>query len=249
MKGEASEAARASLEALEAALGHRFSNRALLDEALRHASYANEHPGLCSNDRLEFLGDAVVGLVAAQLLFEANSDWDEGALTRGLHQIVDRRGLSALARRLGIGAHLLLGTTEQQSRGHEKKSILADAMEALIGAMYLDAGLEPVRALVRREFEASLAAGAEPAERDPKTRFQELVMARHGEFPRYALVSDTGIEGDEARFTIAAFVLEERISEGVGRSKRAAEFAAAERALERLDGESEATATGSASHG
>lgn len=220
------------LDVLEQALGHRFDDRALLEQALQHASFANERADTESNERLEFLGDAVIGLVTAHLLFETNPGWDEGALTRALHLIVDRRGLSDLARRLGVGAHLRLGATERQSQGHEKDTILADAMEALIGAVYLDAGLAPVRALVLREFADALEA---PVERDPKTQFQELVMARYGEFPSYALERDSGIEGDPARFTVRAQVKGEPLSTGVGRSKQAAEFEAAARALARLE--------------
>jgi len=234
MTGEAEATTWPPLERLEEALGHRFEERGLLEEALRHASYANEHEGMRSNDRLEFLGDAVVGLVVAQLLFEANTEWDEGELTRGLHRIVDRRGLSEMARRLDIAPHLRLGVTERHSGGEEKDSILADAMEALIGAIFLEAGLDPVRALVRREFTAWVESGSTVVPRDPKTRFQELVMARHGEFPSYTLLRDSGVEGDDERFTVAAIALGESLAQGVGRSKQAAEFAAAERALEAL---------------
>lgn len=249
MTTEHPEHPRPPIEELEEALGHRFTDRALLEEALRHASFANEREGMLSNDRLEFLGDAVVGLVAARLLFQANPDWDEGALTRGLHQMVDRRGLSDMARRVGIGVHLLLGATERQSRGYEKDSILADAMEALIGALYLDAGLGPVTALVQREFEDALTAGSAPAERDPKTRFQELVMAQHGEFPRYELHDDSGIEGDDQRFTVRALVRGDELSQGVGRSKRAAEFEAADRALALLEQAVESPNDGPSSDG
>jgi ribonuclease III len=222
------------LEDLEAVLGHTFRNRGLLEEALQHASFANEREGVTSSDRLEFLGDAVVGLVAGHLLFSANPAWDEGALTRALHGIVDRRGLAELSRRLGVGAHLRLGSTERQSDGHEKDSILADAMEAVMGAIFLDAGLEPVRALVKREFAAALEPGAMPVGRDPKTLFQESVMALHGEFPIYNLERDTGLEGDEARFTVSAIVQGIALASGTGRTKRAAEFVAAERALARM---------------
>ena len=134
-----------------------------------------------------------------------------------------------------MGPHIRLGQTERRSSGHDKDSILADSMEALIGALYLEGGLEPVRALLRRALGSALDAEAEEVERDPKTRFQELVMARHGEFPTYVLLHDSEGEGDEARFTVAAEVLGDRVSEGVGRSKRAAEFAAATRALEHLE--------------
>ncbi len=214
---------------LEAALGHQFASREHLKEALRHASFANEREGVRSNDRLEFLGDAVVGLVTARLLFEANPDWDEGTLTRGLHRIVDRRGLASLARRLGLGPHLRLGATEKQSHGEEKDSILADAMEAVLAAVYLDAGPEPVQALIEREFGESLRSGAS---RDAKTAFQERVMSAYGEFPTYRLYSDSGEEGDLRRFSVEACIRGEPVSRGVGRSKRSAEFAAAAEALE-----------------
>jgi len=234
MGAEPQEHGDLTLDGLEETLGHRFVDRSLLERALHHASFANERPDVESNERLEFLGDAVVGLVTAHLLFEANPGWDEGALTRALHLIVDRRGLSDLARRLDVGAYLKLGATERQSEGHLKRSILADAMEALIGALFLDGGLEPVRALIDREFADVMES---PVERDPKTRFQEQVMARFGEFPTYALEEDSGIEGDERRFTVSARVAGEAWADGVGRSKRAAEFQAASRALERIDAE------------
>ncbi|MDG2049528.1 MAG: ribonuclease III [Myxococcota bacterium] len=214
---------------LESALGHRFGSTEHLEEALRHASFANEREGMRSNDRLEFLGDAVVGLVTARLLFEANPDWDEGTLTRGLHRIVDRRGLASLARRLGLGGHLRLGATEKQSHGEEKDSILADAMEAVLAAVYLDAGLGPVQALIEREFGESLRSGVS---RDAKTAFQEWVMATYGEFPTYQLQSDSGEEGDIRRFSVEACIRGEVVSMGVGRSKRSAEFAAAAEALD-----------------
>jgi ribonuclease-3 len=229
------------LEDLERALGHRFVDRALLEQALRHASYANERGDVASNERLEFLGDAVVGLATAHLLYEANPGWDEGALTRALHLIVDRRGLSEWARRIDLGAHVRLGATERQSAGHEKRSILADTMEALIGALFLDGGLEPVRALVERAFADVLES---PVDRDSKTRFQELVMARFGEFPTYALEADSGVEGDERRFTVSVRVQGEAWAEGVGRSKRAAEFEAARRALGRIEGPDAGAADG-----
>jgi ribonuclease-3 len=226
-----------ALCALEARLGHRFRDRDLLREALRHASYAHETEGAISNERLEFLGDAVIGVVVAQLLFEAQPGWREGELTRALHDLVDRRALARVARELDLGSQLRLGRTERQSEGHEKDSILGDAMEAVLGALYLDAGLDPVRRLAERVFQDALHADAAPVERDPKTRLQEHVMALHGIFPHYELERDSGLEGDERRFTVRVCVGEEQRGVGVGRTKRGAERAAAEAAWQALEAE------------
>jgi ribonuclease-3 len=225
----------ADLQSLEARLQYCFRDPTLLETALRHSSFANETPGVESNERLEFLGDAVIGLVVAHLLFDANAAWREGDLTRGLHRLVDRRSLAQQGRALDLGAHLLLGRTEQSSGGREKPSILADALEAVIGAIFLDGGLDPVRELAGRLFSDSLGADSPRVERDPKTRFQEAIMAKFGEFPSYSLEADTGVEGDDLRFRICVCVGEESWGQGVGRTKRAAERAAAEQGLERLD--------------
>jgi ribonuclease-3 len=223
------------LEALEDRLGHRFARPDLLETALQHSSYANETEGATSNERLEFLGDAVVGLAVGHLLYDEHPEWREGDLTRATARIVDRQGLAKLARSIDLGAHLRLGRTERQSNGHEKDSILADAMEAVFGALFLDGGPEAVARFTRRIFGDAL--GDEPVERDAKTRFQERVMARLGEFPRYAVITDSGIEGDDERFTVEARVSGEAWSVGVGRTKQAAEFEAARSALDRLDEE------------
>jgi ribonuclease-3 len=221
------------LENLEEQLGHTFEDRSLLETALQHSSYANETSGTSSNERLEFLGDAVIGLAVGHLLFVSNPNWHEGDLTRATAHMVDRQGLASLARSVELGPHLRLGRTERQSHGHEKESILADAMEAVIGALYLDAGLDGVRAFAERVFAGRLRDV--PVERDPKTRFQELMMARVGEFPRYSLIHDSGIEGDVERFTVEARISDETWSQGRGRTKQAAEFSAAAQALARLD--------------
>ena len=235
MSGPADEIERPELSVLEAALGYRFRDPDLLVKAVRHSSYANEREGLESNERMEFLGDSVLGLAVAGLLYEANPDWQEGDLSLGLHRLVDRTALAQLARAIDLGPYLCLGRTEIQAGGAAKDSILADAMEAVIGAMYLDSGLEPVIVFLKRAFGDALRENAEPVEASPKTRFQEAVMARHGEFPRYAVVGDTGVEGDEQRYTIEARVLGESVARGVGRSKRVAEKAAAVGALRWLD--------------
>ena len=229
--------AEPALSELEEALGYRFSRPELLATALCHASYAHEHPERDSNERLEFLGDAVIGLVVGHELFVAHPTWQEGNLTRALHALVDGESLARLARELDLGAHLELGRTERRSDGRRKDSILADAMEAVLGAMFLDGGLPPVEALVRRSFADALRSGAPPVDRDPKTRLQEMVMARRGEFPSYRVVGDSGIEGDDQRFRVEVWVQRERWGEGIGRSKRRAEREAAEHALPRAERE------------
>jgi len=223
----------APVEELEEALGYRFRDPSLLDTALAHSSYAHEAGAIESNERLEFLGDAVIGLVCAHLLYAAHPDWPEGDLTRALHALVDRSGLAALARRLDVGPHLRLGRTEVESGGLDKDSILGDGMEALLGAMYLDGGIAPVEALARRAFKDAIAAGAPRVELDPKTRFQEFTMAEFGVFPTYRLVCDSGVEGDALRFSVEACVGDDVWAEGHGRSKRVAERAAAEAAYAR----------------
>lgn len=217
---------------IEEALGHRFEHPELLEMALRHSSYAHECEGAESNERLEFLGDSVVGLVVAEALYRAKPDWDEGQLTRAMHSVVEGRSLANLARSLDVGSALQLGRTERQSGGAEKSSILADAMEALIGAYYLDAGLAPVQQFIERVFAQELAADAPHVERDPKTQLQEQLMAEHGVFPTYRLLSDSEVEGHEERFTVEALHDGQRLGQGIGRTKRAAERQAAARALE-----------------
>ncbi len=223
------------LDALEQALGHVFEDRSLLETAVTHSSYANERANervnesrdVSDNERLEFLGDSVIGMVAADLLYRAHPEWREGELTRALHQLVDRRGLAELAHQLDLGAYLKLGATEIRSDGRGKDTILADAMEAVLGAVYLDAGIAPVEAFATRVFQAAFEAGAPRVDLDPKTRFQEWVMTRFGVFPTYRTVGDTEVEGDEQRFTSEVVIGERPVARGTGRSKREAERRAA----------------------
>lgn len=228
------------LEALQQTLGHSFQDVELLESALRHASFAHESPGRSSNERLEFLGDAVVGLVVAHCLFEAHRDWSEGDLTRGLSALVDKQSLAELGRRVGLGRFILLGRTERSSAGETKETILADATEAVIGALFLDGGLEAVRAFVVRSFAAAFEADAPKVGRDPKTLLQELMVAQSGSFPSYRMTLDTGIEGDGERFEVEVWVERERLGRGLGRSKRLAERAAAETALDQISMEADA---------
>ncbi len=224
------EAVWPELEALEAVLGHRFSDRALLERALCHSSYANETERADSNETMEFLGDSVIGLAVSHILFEAKPEWREGELTRALHGIVEGRSLADAARRLDLGRYLRLGRTERQSGGHDKDSILEDAMEAVFAALYLDDGLPPVVALARSLFGEALSADAPRVERHPKMRFNERVMQRRGSVPAYRFIADSEVEDDARRFEVAVDVDGEEVARGFGRTKRAAEREAAERA-------------------
>lgn len=230
--------ARRDLEGFETRLGYAFKKRELLETALRHASRANEVPGLVSNERLEFLGDSVVGLVVAHRLYEAHPGWEEGALTRALHALVDKRAHATLAEDLGIGQVIELGRTVRSQEAGEAghRNILANAMEAVIGAMYLDGGEAPVGALIERCFPAAFKEGTAAPRRDPKTELQEACVAHFGELPRYSLVADNGIEGDEARFEIEVRLpnADASTARGIDRSKRLAERIAAESALRAL---------------
>jgi ribonuclease-3 len=218
-------------------LGHPFSDLSLLENALRHSSWAHEQEDTASNERLEFLGDAVLDVVVSELLYLAHPAWDEGTLTRTRAALVRRDALARLARCLDLGAHLTLGRTEAQSGGAEKASVLANAFEAVIGALYLDGGLAPVRALCERLYGDALH---DDAEKDPKTLLNEWVHANIGNVtPRYETREDTGIEGDENRFTVAALVEDRARGTGVGRTKRAAEREAARAALRQAEASSE----------
>ena len=219
-----------SRQRLETALGHQFADPELLERALRHASLANEE-GTESYERLEFLGDAVLGLVTAELLHEAHPGWSEGELTQARRMMVDGEALARVARELDLGEAVMLGATERQGGGASKASILGDALEALVGAVYLDAGLAPVRSWVQRTFAELLSVDTPPVARDAKSEFQERVMARFGIFPDYEVVHDNGIESDALRFTVAVKVQGERWAFATDRTKRGAEKQAASFAL------------------
>ena len=225
--------AHAELCALEDLVGHRFSDPGLLATALAHASHAHEVGEGRGNERLEFLGDAVLDLVVAETLYEAHPDWPEGDLTRARAALVNRDALAARARLLDLGRFVKLGRTEQLSGGADKASILANCFEALVGALYLDAGLGPVATLVKRLFPEAMTRAAA---RDPKTEFQEWAHAERRTTPSYRTTGDSGVEDDDARFTVEVSLEGEVWGAGTGRSKRAAERSAALRALERVAG-------------
>jgi ribonuclease-3 len=227
------------LEEVANALGHPFQDMSLLRDALTHRSFANEHPGRAprDNERLEFLGDAVLSLSASALLWERFPEANEGELTRLRADLVCEAGLSELARQLGLGAALRLGRGEDRSGGRTKSRLLCCALEACIAAVYLDGGLPAAARVVRHLFEPRLSA-PRLGQRDYKTRVQEAVQARGGGTPRYLVVQTEG--PDHARtFHVSCNSHEREIGRGVGRSKTEAEQDAARAALSVLDDEKE----------
>ena len=198
----------------------------LLREALTHSSYVAEHPRQPFNERLEFLGDAVVWLVVAEALYTRHPDWDEGRLTRARARVVSQPGLAQAARRIRLGDSLRLGRGEQATGGRDKPSLLADALEAVAGAAFLSGGLPAATDLLITALGEMLdSPETEAAERDPKSALVERLAAR-GEEPVYTLVQASGPDHDKC-FTVQVTAGPLLRAEGRGRSKKAAEQAAA----------------------
>ena len=224
------------LTSLQDDLGYHFKNVDLLREALQHSSYVNEQRdlGLQDNERLEFLGDAVLDLVITHILMKHFPKSREGDLSRMRATIVNESQLSSVAQRLNLGRYLLLGRGEAQSNGQEKSSILADALEAVIAAVYLDGGLQAGFEVIERQFSEIISqVGERLAAEDFKSRLQELVQVRFKTIPHYAVVAESGPDHDktfEVRLSIGTFLT----THGTGKSKKAAEQAAAGVALDKL---------------
>lgn len=227
----------AELQALSRRLGCRFRNVALLDRALRHSSYTYERPEAGpSNEQWEFLGDAVLALTVSHLLVETFPEANEGELSRRRAALVNARSLADLAHRFGVGNCLLLGRGEQRQAGHEKPSLLADALEAVLAAAYLDGGFKKAQRLVHRWFAPLLAQQGPLAWQDPKTALQELFQARHKVAPTYHLVEERG--PSHARlFRVELRLGDQTLAQGEGSSKKQAEKRAAEEALKLLQDE------------
>lgn len=220
---------------LEQIVGYRFRDSRLLQEALTHRSRANEVNGrVADNQRMEFLGDSILGFLVGRELFLRHPDWKEGELSRLRSALVDEENLARLARTLGLGSFLSLGKGEEKSGGREKKSVLADAYEALVAAVYLDGGMQAVQRLVKQQF-GQLLAGNDPAglSRDYKTELQELTQSRLASVPRYELVEAAGPDHDRS-YRVAVYAGDTVVGEGCGRSKKAAQQAAAREALEKF---------------
>lgn len=222
---------------LEAAVGYSFQNITLLQNALTHSSYANErwHNSLMSNERLEFLGDSVLGMVVADHLYRNFPDRPEGELTRMRADMVCEQALSVVAERIDLGKHLLLGRGEEQSGGRNRASILADAVESVIAAMFLDGGMEAAKAFIDR-FVLCDVPVTKLHNADYKTALQEKVQEKKNQTLAYALVGESGPDHDK-RFAVQVTLNGNVVGTGTGSSKKRAEQDAARDAMERLFGE------------
>ncbi|MBR5471614.1 MAG: ribonuclease III [Oscillibacter sp.] len=225
---------------LEKKLNYTFRNPALLEEALSHSSYANEHrgAGLHSNERLEFLGDSVLGFVTAEFLFVRHPDLPEGDLTRIRAALVCEQSLYEVAGKLDLGRHLKLGRGEEAGGGRERMSILADAVEAVFAAVYLDGGIAAASQLIHRVLlDAEREADVEERRKDYKTALQEQVQRKAGQELTYCMIGEQG--PDHAKIFSAEVRLNGvPVGSGSGRSKKEAEQAAAKAALAALKKES-----------
>ncbi len=225
----------AELESVQAILGHPFDDLDLLRRALTHPSYVNEHPEdetLSDNQRLEFLGDAVLDFVVGAWVYRCYTDFDEGRMTRLRAALVRTETLAQLARQTNIGKALRLGYGEESAGGRDRRANLCDAFEAVVGALYLDGGLKRVKAfvepLIAPVAEATLQSAAD---QDAKSRFQEWSQSELTITPHYRIVAEKG--PDHAKTFVAEALLEQKVvGRGSGRSKQAAEQAAAQAAWE-----------------
>ncbi|MEW6427816.1 MAG: ribonuclease III [Thermodesulfobacteriota bacterium] len=223
------------LAGVEHALGYRFCRRELLVQALTHSSYRAEHrrAGQADNERLEFLGDAVLDTVVSALLYESYPDASEGQLTERRAQLVNTAQLARVAGQLGIDGFLLLGQGEADSGGRRKRSILGSAYEALVGAVFLDGGFAAAAATIRRHFDGLLVTGESEAPlADAKSRLQEILQARHNQTPSYVLEEASGPD-HHRQFTVSVCFAGAVLGTGKGRSKKEAEKKAAAAALAR----------------
>lgn len=224
---------------LEEAIGYRFRNITLLQNALTHSSYANErwHDSLKSNERLEFLGDSILGMVVAEHLYRSFPNRPEGELTRMRADMVCETSLAAVADRVGLGQHLLLGHGEERFGGRSRASILADAVESVIAASFLDGGMEAARGIIARFILCDV-----PVQKlhnaDYKTALQELVQQKKNQVITYTLVGESGPDHDK-QFRVEVSLNGKVVGTGIGTSKKRAEQAAAHNALETLSPEDE----------
>ncbi|MEW6322022.1 MAG: ribonuclease III [Acidobacteriota bacterium] len=222
---------------LERRLGYRFRDRGLLEHALTHKSKAHEDPsgGVIDNESLEFLGDAVLGLVVADALFRAFPDYSEGQKSKIKASLVSTSTLAEVAERLGLGEHMILGRGEEKTGGRHKIALLADTCEAVIAALYLDGGLDAARQCILRELGPGIEEARVPGYfgRDHKSRLQELLQGLGGPLPVYRVTAEVGPDHRKV-FQVEVVVGDEVIAQGAGRTKKEGEQDAARLAFERL---------------
>jgi ribonuclease-3 len=223
---------------LEQAIGYRFQNITLLQNALTHSSYANErwHNSLLSNERLEFLGDSILGMVVAEHLYKQFADRPEGELTKMRADMVCESSLAAIAEKIGLGQHLLLGHGEDRLGGRSRASILADAVESVIAASYLDGGMEAAKGIIER-FVLTNVPVKRMQNTDYKTALQELVQQKKNQNLTYVLTGESGPDHDKV-FRVEVLLNDAPIGAGTGSSKKRAEQSAAQSALKALYPES-----------
>ena len=215
---------------LEQTIDYTFKNKALLQTALTHSSYANEKcAGTLYNERLEFLGDSVLGIITAEYLFSNHRDFPEGELTKVRAALVCEKALHCFAEEISLGQYLYLGKGELRTGGRNRPSILADAFEALIAAIYLDGGMEQAKKFVLH-FVTAAQNGAIEMNDDYKTKLQEIIQKNPEERIEYVILEEKGPDHDK-RFVVAVKLNSNIIGEGIGRSKKQAEQRAAKEAL------------------
>jgi ribonuclease-3 len=221
---------------LEKSLDYMFQNKTLLQEALTHKSYSHENPQrapVC-NERLEFLGDSVLGFVVVEYLFLSKNQMSESVMSKTKSYLVQESILSEIARSLSLGRYLMLGKGEETTGGRKKRSLLADAVEAILGAVYLDGGYRKVRKLILKLFNEKIDSVISSGEfHDFKSELQERSQLLFSTIPEYRLIKQEGKEHDRI-FTVAVYVSGEKLSIGCGRNKKQAETIAAREALKKL---------------
>jgi len=222
----------ANLGKLQKTMGVKFKDRSLLEQALVHSSYINENPtfALDSNERLEFLGDAVLGFIIAEELYQRFPHFDEGEMTRLRSSVVRRDALARTAKAIRLGDYLHLGRGEEASGGRRKPANMARALEAIIAAIFLDQGLKAARKFILRATGQGLNKGVDA---DYKSQLQELLQARQQSKPKYKVIATSG-PAHNRTFTVQVRVGNEVLGRGSGRSKKAAETEAARSALAQL---------------
>ena len=223
------------MDKLEAKIGYRFHNRELLRTALTHSSYANErHEGSCqSYERLEFLGDSILGLTAAEFLFQHQPPLPEGRMTRLRAELVCEASLHQVALKLELGRYMRLGRGEENTGGRQRPSILADMVEAIIAAMYLDSGMEQCRRFVHEMILKDAEISDAHRTADYKTQLQELVQRKSDQHISYTMTGESGPDHNKS-FSFSVAINGVVAGEGTGRSKKEAEQMAARQALEAL---------------